>query len=348
MRSLRFRARQFVVLALYGLGVLHIWKHLALRSRAVVLTYHRVLPQESLDKTWSHRGIVVSRETFDQQMRTLRQRFRPLTAAEFEAGLDRGGQFEPGSCLVTFDDGWIDTYREALPILRRHGIPAIVFLPARYIGSGEMFWQERLSGLLFAIWRRARGDGDFARQVGPTLAATGLTGVLTLPEGDVREHIAAIVRRKKADRLPDPAALVRDLSALVEGGPDVTEDVDGFMTWENVREMRRHSVTFGGHGDTHRLLTTLPADELQREVDASWRAIESATGEQPRCFAYPNGDWNDAVAAAVGRGRFALAFSTQPGHAGRSTNRLAVRRVNIHEDMTDSVPMFLARLVGAI
>jgi hypothetical protein len=65
-------------------------------------------------------------------------------------------------------------------------------------------------------------------------------------------------------------------------------------------------------------------------------------------FCYPNGNWSPAVAEAVQRHGFRVAFSTERGPAGPDSHRFAVRRVNMHEDVTSTVPLFLARLAGVL
>lgn len=39
----------------------------------------------------------------------------------------------PGAVLITFDDGYRDNLRNALPILRRHGYPAVIFVPIGFL-----------------------------------------------------------------------------------------------------------------------------------------------------------------------------------------------------------------------
>ncbi len=331
---------------LYRVGLLQVWAQVALRRRAVVLMYHRVLPDTDQSQSWSHPAIVVSRKTFERQMEILSRRFRVLSAEEFQQRLD-AGEFEPQSCLVTFDDGWIDTYTEAWPVLRHYDLPALVFLPSAYIGTGEVFWQERLGRLLHAVWRRAQHDQAFAAEAQTVMRAAGFSTILGLSEDAARLGIMEIVRSKKRESAWDPQAAVQAISSLV---PDVdgNRSIDRFIDWDQAREMARGGVTFGAHGDSHRLLTTLALDDVRREIRTSFASLEQSLGARPTAFCYPNGDWNAGVAGAVAQ-QFALAFSTRRGRVdAKRENRFAIRRVNVHEDMTSSEPLLLARVLGIV
>jgi peptidoglycan/xylan/chitin deacetylase (PgdA/CDA1 family) len=112
--------------------------------------------------------------------------------------------------------------------------------------------------------------------------------------------------------------------------------------------MAQDGITFGAHGETHRRLTTLPVDEAQREIKASREMLERTLGDRVTLFSYPNGDWNAGVAHKVAKERFSMAFSTGPGWIDSKSNRFALSRINVHEDMTHTTPMFLARLIGIV
>jgi peptidoglycan/xylan/chitin deacetylase (PgdA/CDA1 family) len=351
-RPLRARAtaavKQTVAHALYASGLLGVLTRRRLRGRAVVLTYHRVLADEDVARTWSHPAIVVRRQTFERHLAALRRHFDVLSLGAFAERLESGRPFDRPSCLVTFDDGWLDTYSQAWPALRAAGVPATVFLPVDFIGADRMFWQEQGSALLAAVADRAGRDPAFAARARAALAPHRLDGLLGLSGAALRQ---AIVDAMQTQKLEDPGLQRSPLPTLValaaEAG-HVADGVDAFMTWAHVREMAGHGITFGGHGATHRLLTTLPAAEIEAEVRESRAALERELPGHATAFCYPNGNWNPAVVDAVSASGFRVAFSTERGTVGLDSPRFALQRINMHEDVTSSEPLFLARLAGVL
>jgi len=79
-----------------------------LRTRTTVLMYHRVINDRQAPLTNSNPGIIVSERSFDMQMETLRRYFNPVSLDEFQADIEGNVALPPRSCLVTFDDGWLD------------------------------------------------------------------------------------------------------------------------------------------------------------------------------------------------------------------------------------------------
>ena len=135
-------------LSLHHAGLLRVILGNRLRSQSIVLTYHRVIDKQRTPLTNSHPGIIVSDDVFEMHMRTLRHRFNPISLQELQTHLETRTVLPERSCLVTFDDGWLDNYEIAFPILQKYGIPAVIFLPVSYISGDSMFWQEEIRMLL--------------------------------------------------------------------------------------------------------------------------------------------------------------------------------------------------------
>ncbi|HEY9459215.1 MAG TPA: polysaccharide deacetylase family protein [Paralcaligenes sp.] len=98
-------------------------------ARAVpVLMYHHVSPSEGM--------ITTSPVNFERQLAWLRRHgYRSLTGDGFAKHL-AGGPTPPRSILITFDDGYLDNWVYAYPLLKRYGFNAMVFLVTSWIGEG--------------------------------------------------------------------------------------------------------------------------------------------------------------------------------------------------------------------
>jgi peptidoglycan/xylan/chitin deacetylase (PgdA/CDA1 family) len=59
-----------------------------------------------------------------------------------------GTALPPRAVLITFDDGYRDNLENALPVLRRHGYPAVVFVPIAYLDDGRPLPHEEPLRLL--------------------------------------------------------------------------------------------------------------------------------------------------------------------------------------------------------
>jgi peptidoglycan/xylan/chitin deacetylase (PgdA/CDA1 family) len=347
MRSvdrLKYLLKCSAAYALYGVGLLHLWKRIALRSKAVVLTYHRVLSDDARARSWSHPAIIVSPETFERQMRLLSRWFTVLRLSEFESHLKSRSPFKTASCLVTFDDGWRETYTEAWPVLRRLRMPATVFLPVTYIGSDDVFWQEHLGRLLCQVWQFARQGPDERRVATELLSGSGFEGVLDLQSDAVKETIIDLVRAKKSDTGWTPGAALDRLEKLSQN--DAASEIDRFLTWDQVLEMSADDISFGAHGETHRMLTSLPRTEVDRELRVARQKLTEKLRNEISAVSYPNGSWSPAVAAAAAEAGFTSGFSMRRGPVSVDDDQFVLRRVNIFDDVTSNTPMFLARLLG--
>ncbi len=342
-----YAIRVAVAHVLYYAGVLHVVQRVRLKRKAVVLMYHRVLTPDQQRRTGSHPGLVVERSTFGRQMAVVKRLFTVLTLEEFADRLERREPFNGPCCLITFDDGWIDNWDNAFPILRAHGLPAAIFLPVNFVGSRRLFTREALTFLLVKASEVAHSDASRREPLRACLAPLGLADVIDRQHGD--PLVAAIealhpqrFASQELEELVD--TLARELGISEAQLPEL----DQFIDWAQVEQMAHHGVTFGAHGAEHRVLTRVSPEVARFEVDRAKDVLETRLGVAPCAFAYPNGGWNAAIADVVKTAGYRMAFTVEPGLVSCDDDRFTLKRINIHEGMTRSMPMFLARVTGVI
>jgi peptidoglycan/xylan/chitin deacetylase (PgdA/CDA1 family) len=104
--------------------------------RAAFLTYHAV---SDTGPAYLH----VPPELFESQLALLQ---RKGWAAGTTAGLDAlaaGRRPAAPLAFLTFDDGYVDNHREALPLLRQYGYRAIIFvIPPMADTGATLLWPE--------------------------------------------------------------------------------------------------------------------------------------------------------------------------------------------------------------
>ena len=94
-----------------------------------ILMYHYINEQEP---RMSRLG--VSPASFERQMRFLRERNYNVIPLEKAADLLKyKKKIPPKTVVITFDDGYLDNYTNAYPILKKYHIPATIFIIAHRV-----------------------------------------------------------------------------------------------------------------------------------------------------------------------------------------------------------------------
>ena len=111
--------------------------------RVPILVYHNVAPHR-MGETRTQTTADVRPETFEAQMAYLRDHGIAVVSLQqlVEALEGRAAMQEP-AVVITFDDGWEDQYRHALPILRRFRYTATFFIITDAVGKDDyMTWDQ--------------------------------------------------------------------------------------------------------------------------------------------------------------------------------------------------------------
>lgn len=104
----------------------------------MVLFYHRVADDPSND--WTCRF-----STFVRQIRWLKKHFDLISLEEAQARLRRGRNTRP-AVSITFDDGYAENCRQALPFLVAEGVPCTYFVCTRHVVDGIPFPHDVAQG----------------------------------------------------------------------------------------------------------------------------------------------------------------------------------------------------------
>ena len=285
------------------------------KDEVCVLGLHRVLTKAEQEQSNSLDGMIIREDTYLALLAYLQRRFQIVSLDVFLSTTEQRASSKP-LCVITFDDGWADTYSRAFPGLRKFGLPAVVFLATGSIGSRGGFWVERMKKAWRTPSRRERMQSALSesREAG-TPAHADLEAVVDWLKRMPTERRNAIL-----DRMP-PA----------EGNPNCREEVDAMLTWDQAREMSDAGVEIGAHTVSHPLLSYEDEASGERELKLSKQTLEEKLGKRIRAFAYPNGDWNERVRKQVEETGYLCAFTTRPAWYDHDENPYTISRVLLHE-----------------
>jgi glycosyltransferase involved in cell wall biosynthesis/peptidoglycan/xylan/chitin deacetylase (PgdA/CDA1 family) len=283
-----------------------------------VLGYHRVAPQTT-DSTLDPTLLSATPRAFDAQMRFLRRELVPVDIDTVLGALRGEVDLPPGAVHVTFDDGYRDVAVHAAPVLRRHGIPATLFVPTSYPDAADVdFWWDRL--------HRALANSSLAVLATPA-GTYPLDGRLT----SVARATAAIAAHVKSRPHVEAMALIDEIVEAAGG----TERMNAVLGWDRLAELGASGITVAPHSRSHAALDRIPAAQLSEEVCGSLRDVEDRLGSSPPVFAYPTGQTSPDVLAALRCAGYAAAFTTESG-----PNRLPIasplllRRIDVYRRIT--------------
>ncbi|MGL5701809.1 MAG: polysaccharide deacetylase family protein, partial [Cetobacterium sp.] len=101
------------------------------------------------------------------------------------------------------------------------------------------------------------------------------------------------------------------------------------MNVEELLEMQKYGIEFGGHTSTHPKLAELSLENVKKEIILSKNNIENLVGKELLSFAYPYGSLNEDVKKIAQESGYQFAVATDSGSITFSDDLFEIRRVGI-------------------
>ena len=226
--------------------------------------------------------------------------------------------------MVTFDDGYINNYRLAFPILKKLNIPALFFISTERINQKDLFWFD---WIILPIQKLELTELD--------LTEFGLKNYNFTNENNSR-------------RWDDIQLLLEDVKVLGNQTDDIVQNIIAFfkekffgsikevlpfyrpLEAREIREMYQSGLChFGSHSHTHEILTLLNTEKALENLSHSKHILEKLLECEINYISYPNGNWNEKIIKMCQDIGFQYGFLAQSGLFKNNTNRMRIPRMGI-------------------
>jgi peptidoglycan/xylan/chitin deacetylase (PgdA/CDA1 family) len=293
---------------------------LRLRSRFVergvaIVMYHSVQddPQAQVDVFG---GIIHSTEVFRGQMEIIARHFSPVSLEDILHFIAGENDLPPRSVAVTFDDGYVDNYYVARPLLDKIGIPAVFYVVVNCVDSQMLPWPAQLRHMFLAAdvhcWSLGAGD--------------------CWPLGTQQQRLQAYAQaEKRCARLSGAAQRGFLNSISTELKAAAINARQPMMSWEQLRSADRGGHTIGSHTMSHPSMAQVCAEDAEVEFAESKRRLEQELGKPVVHFSYPcpavEPHWADHTRALSQKTGYLSAVTTAGGLVRKRDDPLMLKRI---------------------
>jgi len=298
-----------------------------------ILGYHGVTASASPFSDWCY--LEVSK--FAEQMSWLAD--QPIDVLPLDEAVQAmaQGKLRRKTVAITFDDGYRDNMKVALPVLRQHNFAATIFVTTGLTGTTRALWPGRITSALKRSTKSAiEWNGAYYDLTSDSVRRKANVGL----QAQVKLYAAAN---------PDSAAAeIEQLLEVPEENADPETSPYAMLSPQDIRLAQDSGlISFGAHTVTHPLLSALNDNDLANEIINSVDTLTTLAREPCTSFAYPNGrscDYDNRAIALLRKSGIKTAVTTITGPNYRGADFTQLSRWNIGQSTRFSV--FKAMLRG--
>ena len=276
---------------------------------------------------------------FRKQLEFFSKNFKVVRMEDVIAAISVGKKLPENALLLTFDDGYIDHYTYAFPLLEEFGFQGSFFIPGKTFTTHQLLDVNKIHYILASaniynlmedvleLMNYYRGrEFDYASN-------DELINIYAVANRfDCKETI--FVKRILQTVLPEKLRN-KISSELFEKYVGVSEErlaYELYMTEEQIRTMKRHGMFIGLHGYDHFWLGNLPEEKMREDIDKAIESLNEFINPNSWVMNYPYGSYNQSVLDYIKSKGAVVGLTTEVGVADLlSDNALKLSRLDCND-----------------
>lgn len=300
-------------------GLPHFLHRKFFRDSLTILMYHGVVSTPLAVADWCF----LSEASFRRQANYLKENFRVVSLCDALVMMQEN--LKELTAVITFDDGFLNNYRVAFPILMQLELPATIFLSTGLVNTDDTVWYCKINRAISATKK------TFFDWRGKRYSLVSKLDRFNLSE-QLQEYIKNLSQRQLVGEL---RKMITDL------GDDINRPIEPdspfrILDGGSIKEMMKSGlIEFGAHTHSHAILSSLTSEERRQEIIQSLVTVENLTGSTCRLFSYPNGrqeDYDNESIEILGSYGVKAAVTAIGGPNHQKTPPLQLRRYGVGAD----------------
>ena len=240
---------------------------------------------------------------FKQQIAFFKENFNPVTIEEVIAHFDNGYQLPERPLLLTFDDGYIDNFTTAFPILQEEGIQGSFFIPGKTFTENVLLDVNKIHFVL-ACAPIDELYSDVVNEIDHLISNNDYSEMTK--EEMIEKYAVAnrfdpkeVIFVKRVLQMVLPEEIRNRISSeLFKKYVGIDEDKfarELYMNIDQIKCMKRNGMYIGLHGYDHYWLGKLDKDKMEKDIDRSMEVLSDVLDKDSFIMNYPYGNYNDDV-----------------------------------------------------
>ncbi|MGB0936498.1 MAG: polysaccharide deacetylase family protein [Colwellia sp.] len=260
--------------------------------------------------------------TFEQHLKFYKQNFDVISTNDLIKINQKNQPLTKKYALLTFDDGYIDNYNLAYPLLKEYQLPATFYIATDFIDTEVLPWWDEVA---FIIKNREL----------KSLTLPYLKEDIALQNLSVAEQVKRVLRAIKEHKnlsMPKKLALLKEATQWQET-PIPIENL--FMNWQQVKEMQKNGMYIGSQTCSHSMLAHLTYQQQKQEIFQSKERLEKALSNTISSIAYPVGgydSYNKDTLLLTEQAGYKLGFNFVPGINSSLKDIFQLKRFSVDND----------------
>ena len=247
-------------------------------------------------------------ELFKEQIQwfTRGGQFVPVTMEQVLAAVEEKYTLPENALLLTFDDGYIDNYLYAMPVLQEFGVQGSFFIPGKTFSTHQLLDVNKIHYVLASAEENSRLP-ELLKDVFSKMQEYR-SKEFNYPDNKAlydkyasasRFDSAEIVFIKQMLQTVLPEAVRNKISSdLFEKYVGVSEKqlaYELYMNADQIRTMKRNGMYIGIHGYDHYWLGNLPREQMEADIDKALEVMDEFIDADAWVMNYPYGNYNAGV-----------------------------------------------------